>query len=233
MNGVELLTWLKTNKNSAETDNISNNLADFDLAYIRNHMLVCNDSNASSTAKYTGVDFGEVPISMFFDVIFEEGDQYPNVTLIVNPNGVHDVMDIGTKSLHIGFTNVNISISTFTDDVITNHYTYSFDEAIPLDNETITRMGFEISGEDIILTGPSSYKSNTFTLSGLSAFLGNYCTFEHYYTGLGKGRPQFDYIEINGSTLPALKDNFKRNNGAIGVSPTGHTYVQLTNIVTL
>lgn len=212
-------------------DLIKSNMSDFTYAYIKDHKLICNDSkiNSSTTAKYSAVDIGagNVPTQMICKCIFGAGTQSGTVALISNPNGRSAINNITTGSLHIIFKANQIAVQVWDNSVLTTIGQYYFTQ-FPLDNTTEVQFDWSVSGNT--LTAHANNITYTLTDSRIPTHMGRYCTLEHWYNSpFGTvGRPQFTYFEVNGTGFESVKDDFKRNDGAIGVSTSGHTYYLLS-----
>lgn len=212
---------------------IKNNLTNFDTAYIKGNKLVCNDSkiNSSTTAKYVTVDIGpgNVPTTMKCKNIFTVGSSSGTIALISNPNGRSAINNITTKSLHIIFKANSVSTQIWNAGSLTNIDTYFFTQ-FPLDNQTEVQYQWSISGDTI--THNINGITRQVTYAGLSSYMGRYCTLEHFYNAPFStvAKPQFTYFEVNGTGFDPVIDDFKRNDGSIGVSKSGHTYSLLSEI---
>ena len=211
--------------------------AKYQLAFLENNRLKCNDSSPTRTAKYTGLDIGaDVSLaSLRCKVIFEPGGDGASVALITNPNGLRHVDGITAKSLHIVFTPTKVNIGFFDNETLVVAYEYTYSSPLSMDGTTEYELGFNIvrNPDRIYLITPDG--SHNWPVVGytLDDYLGRFITWEHFYTGLGIARPEFTkfiYVDSDGFTF---NDDFVRENGAIGNNPYGIPYVQLTNSVTL
>lgn len=206
-----------------------NEFSYFDLAYIKKQKLVCNKTNSTRTAKYTGLDIGATPTSMKCKAVFETGGNGGHAVLISNPGGLDQVGWITNKSLHVVFTDTELKFGLFDNGVLTIKYNHVYSTPCLKDNTTEYTFGWSVSGNTITFTLPDG--TFTYTDSLIPSYMGRYCTLEHYCDGDRDtiGMPQFTYFEIGRSGNISIKDNFKRQNGAIGVNPHGLNYVQITN----
>jgi len=195
----------------------------FDQAYIKDGRLVANANLIGVNAKYTGINLGtgNVPTSMKCKAIFNSTS---TLALISNYNGLNKVSDITNGSLHIVFTNKNIQLGLFDNKTLNVIYMHTFVTPCSLDGVTEYTFEWSVSGDTITFTLPDGIF--TYTDNRIPTYLGQYCTFEHYWNSTTQEPPIFTYFEVKGTDF-TLIDSFKRQNGTIGIAPTGQAYVQI------
>jgi hypothetical protein len=212
-------------------DPVTEDMSYFDLAYIKDRKLVANynPNVAANTAKYTGIDIGtgKKPTSMRCKAIFEAGAYTPSIALISNPNGLLSIANILTKAIHVIFTATAISadllLSSGSATPLAHH---NYATPCVCDGVTEYLFGWRVSGNTITFEFPDG-TTESVTNVLIPEYLGQYCTLEHYWNHPSDvARSQYTYFEILGTGVKVV-DNFKRNNGAIGNTPTGQVYVQI------
>lgn len=202
--------------------NAEYDFSDYGLAYIRNNRLVANFNNGH-TAVYSDVDVGSAPTKMSCKCFFTEEESWETAALIANVNGLGKVSNILQKSLHAVFHSGGVKVELLDNSSSTELYSETY--PTPLKTDVEYTFGWELDGTDLIITTATGV--HTVDVSGhtMSAYIGQYCTLEHYSTGTAK-LPQFtEFIVANGSGIMCY-DNFRRPNGVIGIAPSGHIYHQ-------
>lgn len=210
----------------------------YKLAYIKDQRLCCNDSTPTKTAKYTGIDLGSgiTPAGITCKAIWEAGTSGGSVAIISNPNGLKSVDGITAKSLHVTFTPLKVDVGFFDNEVLVVGFTYTYSTPVACDGVTEYEFGFNLSPDftKIYVICPDG-TSQTYTATGynVASYIGRYITWEHYYNTAGIAKPMFTLMQVQDSTSFIFKDDFNRENGAIGNNQYGYQYIQLTNAVTL
>lgn len=209
----------------------------YDQAFIKNGELTCNNDHQNintSIAKYTCVDMGSNIIEMrckgYFKSLANEGQ---SITLIsTNLNTYSNVQNITRGSIHIGFGINRCGIELYIDNsmVSLNNQTYTIEANTEyefgwgLDNNTLT----------IYLPDGNTISATDERISNLN---GKYAIFEHFkYRNettetpiCSFGQPVITSIYCKCSSGAILRDNFKRADGPLNISPTGHIYTQFRN----
>jgi len=226
-----------TSKSVADLTDLVNSVVPFDFtkfnkAYIKNERLCCNDVNSASTAHYLGVEtLTDKPQWMKAGVIWEEGITGGVAAIIANKNGLKSVSNITSKSLHIVFTDTKFDIGLFDSGVNAIIHTYVYPTACLRDNTTEYMFGFKVDslGLTIYAKGETIVYNSITDGRDYLDYAGKYCTFEHFYTGLGKCRPQFNWIEVKDTNNEVIYDDFIRPMGLPIQNNTGYKYIQITN----
>lgn len=203
------------------------------FAYIKDFRLVCNDTNTTRTAKYNGIDLGSgvTPSHMSCKCVFSQGSAGGTIALISNPGGLLEVGWITNKSLHVVFTDTELKFGLYENGVLNVVYSHVYATRCSLDNVTEYTFGWGIpSGQDtqIKFTCPDGVFTYNHP-SSLKTYMGRYVTLEHYYDGVGVGKPQFTYFDVKVNSVLTVLDNFNRLDGAIGNAQSGHAYAQISN----
>ena len=209
----------------------------FKFAYIKNHKLICNkDTNGSATAMYTGIDLGDnnKAKKIMCKASFESGKEKESalICLIAQKNGLTKVSDITDGSVHMCFLQDYAHLDYYENGKRTNLATIYYKNRCIADDTTEYTMGIEFLGNNTIRVYKPDGTIEEFIDEHFDSLNGQYVTFEHYSTGDMDtyNIPQFTYFEVtkNDDTEPFFYDDFKREDGAIGISSSGHSYVQLS-----
>lgn len=218
-------------------DDVQRSLVDisiFNNAYIRDCMLVCNPVpkiGESYVAKYSGIDLGNgnTPSKMRCRAKFARGSSGGSIALVSNPVGLTRDYHITTKSLHCVFADIGARIGLMDNYVETVALQYIYGTPLARDAETEYTFGVEIDGTTVTLICPDgTFQSQT--IVNIADYVGRYCTLEHFGNTAAMSMPMFTFYEIRVDGKKTVWDYFKRPDGAIGVSPSGHTYVQINTI---
>lgn len=204
----------------------------FNKAYIKNERLACNDVNSSTTAHYLGLEILTAkPQWMKAGVIWEAGTSGGVAAIIANPNGLKLVSNITSKSLHIVFTDTKFDVGVFNGAVNTVTHSYTYPTACLRDDTTEYLFGWKVDsiGLTIYAKGETIVYNSITDGQDYLDYAGKYCTFEHYYTGLGKTRPQFNWIEVKDTNNEVIYDDFNRPMGLPVQNNTGYRYTQINN----
>lgn len=207
------------------------------LAYIKDKKLCCNDSSESRTAKYTGIDLGDgvLPLVMKCKCVWESNLNGGSVAIISNPKGLKTVAGITTKSFHIVFTPTQMTFGLFDNQVNTVKYTKTYNTPCKCDGITEYEFGWYYyqAGNWVEFYYPDG-TSERYDVGNISAYFGQYCTWEHYYSSNENiARPMFTQFYLKDSNNFIFTDDFCRGDGAIGNNAYGYQYIQLTNNITL
>lgn len=216
------------NKSLNKSNEYNNNKEpyDYDLQYIYNNRLFATDSGKSTTAKYATATLSDKPNKMMAKVIFTSGRIEGSFDLISNPNGTDGANDICKSSIHIVFMANCVQIGVWITEnnvrklKILSAPTYSISQ----DGKTEYTIGWELNGNVLTVYKPdgTTYKeTNDLFISNN----GKYVTYEHYWSGSEKCRTIATRIEAYVNGQLEFWDNFKRPDGILTRSSSGHDYV--------
>lgn len=206
------------------------NTSEFELAYILNKELVSNNDHPSSdvVAKYTFADLGGNCSKIRANVKFI-GDA--NITCVSTKNGMHYISDITSGSIHISFLPTVTYVGfynrpTFDPQQIVDTYTYP--NVLDRTGGTEYTVGFDVSGNDLTVYFPDG-TTRSYTNENFGIVNGRYVCWEHYYNVLN-GKPFITSISGESDGFSILTDDFGREDGSVGIAPTGHLYSQFRNV---
>lgn len=217
------------------------NVATFDYskyitAYIHNCQLV---GNSNKGAKYTQIDMGSNCKRMMcrFKLRAVNSVNTGCITLITLKerltNDNSPTNDIGHGSVHVTFTATNVQSAIFVD---TNQVFSTITYSSPLvgDEETEYEIGMEFLGSNQLKLYLPDGTSQTVTDSRIDTYNGRYIIFEHYTQSFDEEdypivTEQMPQALITGFYCRCeenveLRDNFRRENGAVGTAPSGQVY---------
>lgn len=212
------------------------------LPTVKKEKVICGKVNDGLTAYYAGVDCGGIPNLINIGFVFEIGNKSGTVALICNPNGINRISNITQSSLHLTITNRHLKVDLLGEKYGNYYYHNLFDvdikREIPLDGNTSVIVTMKIAGNDVIVDIIMNGTTDTYTATWngdethtLSDFIGKYVSFEHYCGGNRDefAMPMFNFFEAKGTTFERVFDYFEREDGVLNTTPSGQTYVLLTN----
>jgi len=134
--------------------------------------------------------------------------------------------------LHVVFTDTKFEVGYFNAGVLTVTHTYTYPVACLRDNSTEYTFGWRATDTQLIVYAGAYTQTYTYTTDGIDykSYCGKYAIFEHYYTGTGKARPQFNWIETRNNNAVIMIDDFNRPNGRPVQNGYGYLYSQFTNL---
>jgi len=233
-NTVDISTRLNIAESDITTlksDTINYNI--FDQAYIKNGELVINKDHINgveTVAKYTGANLGEKALTVRCKCRFWGGGV---VAIIAEPNGLRKVEDITLNSIHVTYSGLVgfVNVGYWKNYVMTNVRI----DFTPLDvtGATVYELGWTVSDAGITVLLPNG-TSQVVTSPEFQIANGKYIIWEHYCEGVTESvfkRPSFTEFYAIGASGSPITDNFLRQNGAIGISPSGHPYAQFRNTI--
>ena len=201
----------------------------FDLAYIKNRELICNNNFANSAgtvAKYTCVDLKENSKKVMCKAKFI-GET--SIALISMKNGYRKVEDVTNKSIHVVFGKTSVLVGYFVDNILTDVENVQYAQ---LTDNIEYSFGYELNGDNLTVYLPDG-RNKVFNNSNWQQCNGQYVCWEHYTmnaTTTNKNAfVKFTEFYTVGTNGEICKDNFNRLDGAIGIAPTGQTYSQYRN----
>ncbi len=200
----------------------------YNQAYIKNGALVgCQRKDgAYNNGDYTGVKMDGNITKVRAKINFQGGGY---ITLISTPNGSSYISDITNKSIHINIGKTNYYIGYFDNQVLTNTETGTFSG---LNDTTDYIVGYDINNSTGELTVylPNGQTYNV-TNNNYKNSNGEYVIFEHFIDTSVQDYNSVKMKELfaEDSTGRKYYDDFARQDGAIGTSPTGHVYMQFSN----
>lgn len=212
------------------------------LPTVKKEKVICGKVNNSLTAYYAGVDCDGIPNLINIGFVFEIGNKSGTVALICNPNGINRISNITQNSLHLAITNKHLKVDLLGEKFGSYYYHNLFDidikREIPLDGNTSVIVTMKIVGikviVDITMNGTTDTYESEWNGDGehtLSDFVGKYVTFEHYCEGNRDefAMPMFNFFEAKGASFERVFDYFEHEDGVLSTTPSGQTYVLLTN----
>ena len=201
----------------------------FDLAYIKNRELICNNNfanGAGTVAKYTCVDLKENSKKVMCKAKFI-GET--SIALISMKNGYRKVEDVTNKSIHVVFGKTSALVGYFVDNILTDVENVQYAQ---LTDDIEYSFGYELNGDNLTVYLPDG-TNRVFNNSNWQQCNGQYVCWEHYTmnaTTTNKNAVvKFTEFYTVGTNGEICKDNFNRLDGAICIAPTGQTYSQFRN----
>lgn len=212
------------------------------LPTVKKEKVICGKVNDGLTAYYAGVDCGGIPNLINIGFVFEIGNKSGTVALICNPNGINRISYITQNSLHLTITNRHLKVDLLGEKFGSYYYHNLIDmdikREIPLDGNTSVIVTMKIVGNEVIIDMTMNGTTDTYNsvwngdgIHTLSDFIGKYVSFEHYCGGNRDefAMPMFNFFEAKGTTFERVFDYFEREDGVLNTTPSGQTYVLLTN----
>ena len=199
---------------------------DYDLPYIYDNKLFGNANPNRNSAKYSCVILNDKPNKIMAKVIFTEGTVKGSFDLISNPNGSNGAIDICTSSVHIVFMGdcVQIGVWIIENEKKVLKILSAPRYSINLDGKTEYEIGWELNGNVLTV-----YKPDGTTHQEINDWFvecnGKYVTFEHYYGNSKTCRTIATKLEAYVNNELVFWDNFKRPDGLLDRSTSGHEYV--------
>lgn len=208
-----------------------NDTSKYDQFFIKGCELTSNNDHLNantSVAKYVRTDMGADIKTVLCRAKFRKIDNNTSVTLIATKRHTNaHVQDIVQDSIHIGFGPTGASIQTMSGGTLTTLQTYSY--TISANTEYL--FGWKLVGDTVTMYLPDG-TTQTYTDATIAPHNGHYIIFETFsYQTAATNPPTDNYDQpvitgffCNASDGFYLKDNFKRPDGGLTVSPTGHVY---------
>ena len=201
----------------------------FENAYINNCELVANEIEPTpqgAVAQYTAVKMPNKVISVKAKVKFY-GNAYS--TFIAEPNGMCSVNDVTNKSVHINISRTVCHIGYFIGNSLTN--TKEINYSVPEGVECAVGFDYDVPSKTLTVYLPNgeTYSEVNETYYDCT---GCYAIWEHYKSNVSNGFKYNHLTKIYAKDEDGniLCDNFKRGNGAVGISPQGYVYAQFTSL---
>lgn len=200
----------------------------YNQAYIKNKALVgCQRKDgAYNNGDYTGVKMDGNITKVRAKINFQGGGY---ITLISTPNGSSYITDVTNKSIHINIGKTNYYIGYFDNQVLTNTQTGTFSG---LNDTTDYIIGYDINNStgEITVYLPDGTTYNVTNINYKNSN-GEYVIFEHFIDTSVQDYNSVKMKELFAEDTTGRKyyDDFARQDGAIGVAPTGHVYRQFSN----
>ena len=211
-----------------------------DLFYVRNNKLICSNScksESGTVAKYLKVDMGKNVKKVMARFTTLGGDL---ALISTSLNTSQKVYDIVRRSVHIVFGTNSVAYGCYWGGTWTrNTVTY---EPLVTDDVTGYEVGYEIIDDTHLKLYLPNGETTTVECDRLSDCNGQYVIFESYTYSDTKVETTENfarvgitgiYCETEDESALVLKDNFKREDGSVYSSPTGHTYTLFRNASTL
>lgn len=216
--------------------NLLKDYSKYEQSYILNNNLVCNNDHINANnvvAKYTGVDL-KSNIKIIKCKFKIKGNS--SIALISSKLGLDRVEDVVNGSIHIVFTKNSVNIGII-DGNLDNFYCLSYSE-INTNGEKEYEVGYLVNDRENTITVllPNGV-TKTVKDDRISKYNGNFAIWETYTENVVQTkRPSIEFSQpyfsefyaesVNGEVLC---DKFDRQNGEIGVAPTGQVYKQFRN----
>lgn len=210
-------------------------------AYIHDSMLV---GNSNKGAKYTQVDMGSKVQKMMcrYKLRQTSNGNTGCVTLITLPSrditDAEPVNDIGAGSVHVTFTPVNAQVGVFVNHALSIVETISY-ASLTADETTEYQVGIEFTGSNTLKVYLPTGATQNVTDSRIDANNGQYIIFEHYTQNYAQSdyptvteqmpQPLMTGFYCKAESTVELRDNFHREDGAIGTAPSGQVYRSFVN----
>ena len=210
-------------------------------AYIHDSMLV---GNSNKGAKYTQVDMGSKVQKMMcrYKLRQTSNGNTGCVTLITLPTrGITDaepVNDIGAGSVHVTFTPVNAQVGVFVNHALSIVETISY-ATLTADETTEYQVGIEFTGNNTLKVYLPTGATQNVTDSRIDERNGQYIIYEHYTQNYAQSdyptvteqmpQPLMTGFYCKAESTVELRDNFHREDGAIGTAPSGQVYRSFVN----
>lgn len=210
-----------------------------DFFYVRNKKLICNNSyksDSGTVAKYLKADMGKNVKKIMAKFTTLGGDL---ALISTNLDTSKKVYDIVRRSVHIVFGTNSVAYGCYWGGTWTRS-SVSYD-ALTTDDKTEYEVGYEILDDLHIRLYLPNGETTDVECDRLNDCNGQYVIYESYtYSDTTTSlTEQFSRVGITGiycetedeNTL-VLKDNFKREDGNVFSSPTGHIYTLFRNAST-
>lgn len=198
----------------------------FNKSYIRNKRMVTNLNQGSNDVKafYNFIDVNEPVLKMSAKVSWTGKN---TAALISQNNGMHNVSDITTSSIHILYQPDHVYIQMFVPGTgLVDLKAVDF-PMLNLTGDVVYNIGWELVDDTITVTMPHG-ATISHTDARFKDVTGRYGCFEHFanVTNSGYGDTCYHEISINDT----FYDDFARFDGSLGISPSGHIYSQISRV---
>lgn len=231
---IEYETYKDTIRNIV---NGEHDISIYELPYVMDRKVCCNKARETETAYYAGVDTKGTPNKIVSKFIWEYGLNSGKVALISNPNGLLKISDITNKSLHLTVSYNYLRVSLLGKSYGNYYYAdlieATLSQPMVMDGVTENTVIMEFSDNIVKVTVNNQVYTATFNDDNynLSDFVGRYVTFEHFCSGDRDklSMPMFTYFETSGDGFSRIRDNFKREDGLLTMTPQGIPYVLISN----
>lgn len=205
----------------------------FDQAFIKNGELTCNNdhvNSANTVAKYIRTDMESDVVKVMCKAIWRSSQAVALISTKLDTD--NHVRNITKGSIHIVFTPTKVNVGMFEGGTLRLIGNPSYSTQPNVEYE----MGYSISGNSITVYMPDGTEQ-TFTDDNISSLNGKYVIYEHYMgnvSSTSKPTDEYSHPVFTGFYTECvsghpLRDNFKRNDGHIGVAPSGHVYTLFRN----
>ena len=211
----------------------------YDQAFVFEESLDCTNgciSTSGVVAKYVKVDMGANIKELCARVKWvhcTSDDIDGSVALVItNLDTRYPVEDITKGSIHLVFSCDGLSVGIYaeTNDIIAR---FGYSKLVP---NTEYDIGFKVAGSTLTITLPNG-DTQTVTDSRIATYWGKYAIWEHFISDVQETEiptnvfPHAVFTGLYAVNMEnmRLRDNFKRQNGSIGIAPTGHIYKTFRN----
>ena len=211
-----------------------------ELFYIKGNKLICNNAykqpSSNTIAKYLKADMKNNVKKVMAKFTSLGGDL---ALISTNLDTSQKVYDIVRRSVHIVFGTNSVVYGCYWGGTWTrNTVTY---EPLVTDDVTEYEVGYEIIDDTHLKLYLPNGETTTVECDRLSDCNGKYVIFESYTYSDTKVETTENfarvgiagiYCETEDENTLVLKDNFKREDGSVYSSPTGHVYTLFRNAST-
>lgn len=217
--------------------NVSNNTLYTEQAYIKNRVLICNNDHVNTqntVAKYVKADMG----SLVKKVMAKFTTRGGTVTLVSSPLSTdNNVQDIVNKSVHAVFDVNACTVVLFDNGASRSIGHFNYGNALVANDSNEYECGFEFTGANELTVFLPDGTTSVITDSEIDSHNGNYVIYEFYNNNVSSSdvptpyfsRPSFKGFYCKCENGRTLRDDFQREDGALTVAPSGHTYISFRN----
>lgn len=197
---------------------------DFENFYIDRNVCTSNGNYISDdavSAKYAQVDLG----SNITKVMCKFKHHNGNAALIVMVNNTDkNIINVGIASIHVVFTPSKVNIGLYINHVLYNFDSVEYSTALIEGKEY--EVGYLIGDNSLTIYLPDG-TTHKCSDARINSCIGRYFCFETYSSNVSESHYKYvDFTSVFASCVSGntFRDNFRRENGILTTSPSGHTY---------